>query len=128
VFLDGLPRTPTGKIDRRALPAPDQSQPELEGECAAPRTPTEESVAKIWAEILKLKKVGIEDNFFELGGHSLLATQVISRLRDAFYFDLPLRMLFEHPTVASLAERIDTLLWVTKNRVAELRERDRIEL
>jgi acyl carrier protein len=111
VFLDALPLTPSGKIDRKALPAPNPSRPELESVFVAPHTPTEEVVARIWADVLKLEEVGIDDNFFELGGHSLVAMQVISRLRDAFRFELPLRMLFEYPTIASLAEQIDALLW-----------------
>ena len=99
VFLDSLPLTPNGKLDRKALPAPDQSRPELDDTFAAPRTPVEEILANIWAEVLKLDKVGIHDNFFQLGGHSLLATQVVSRVRDAFKLDLPLRTLFEAPTI-----------------------------
>jgi acyl-coenzyme A synthetase/AMP-(fatty) acid ligase/acyl carrier protein len=105
-FLDSLPLTPSGKIDRRALPKPDQSRPELESAFVAPRTRTEELLAGIWAEVLKLEGVGIHDNFFELGGHSLLATQVISRVRKAFQVELPLRSLFETPTVAGLAARV----------------------
>jgi hypothetical protein len=84
-------------------------------------------VARIWADVLKLKGVGIDDNFFELGGHSLLARQVISRIRDVFRFELLLRMLFEHPTIASLAEQIDTLLCVAKSP-GVVSERDQIEL
>ena len=119
VFLDCLPLTPTGKIDRRALPAPDQSRPDLASDFVAPCTPTEELVARTWADILKLERVSIHDNFFELGGHSLLATQVISRLRDAFRFDLPLRLLFEHPTIVGLAERIETLLWAGESNILD---------
>jgi amino acid adenylation domain-containing protein len=111
VFVDSLPLTPNGKIDRRALPAPDKSRPQLESAFVAPGTATEELVARTWADILKLKRVGVHDNFFELGGHSLLAIQVISRLREQFGVELPLRVLFEQPTVAGLAERIDTVLW-----------------
>jgi amino acid adenylation domain-containing protein len=111
VFLDSLPLTPNGKVNRKALPPPDPSRPELESAFVAPRSPTEELLAKTWAEVLKLEEVGIHDNFFDLGGHSLLATQVISRLREAFRLDLPLRRLFESPTVAGLAERIETLSW-----------------
>jgi amino acid adenylation domain-containing protein len=111
VFLGSLPLTPNGKVDRKALPAPDQGRPELGEGYVVPRTPREELLAKTWAEVLQLEKVGVHDNFFDLGGHSLLATQVISRLRDAFHVDLPLRALFEHPTVAGLAERIETLPW-----------------
>jgi amino acid adenylation domain-containing protein len=103
VVLDSLPLTPNGKIDRNALPARDQVSPELDGEFVAPRTPVEEVLAGIWAEVLKLERVGINDNFFELGGHSLLATQALSRVNDAFETDLPLRSFFESPTVAALA-------------------------
>jgi acyl carrier protein len=106
VFIDSLPLMPSGKVDRRALPDPDESRPELQSAFVAPRTPTEELLTKTWAEVLKLEKVGIHDNFFELGGHSLLATQLISRLRDAFRVDLPLRSLFETPTVAGLAAQV----------------------
>ncbi len=109
VFLDSLPLTPNGKLDRNALPAPDHSRPELEDAFAAPRTPVEENLANIWAVVLKLDKIGIHDNFFGLGGHSLLATQVVSRIRDAFKLDLPLRSLFESSTVAGLAERIEKI-------------------
>ncbi len=103
VILDALPLTPNGKVDRRALPAPDRSRPELGGTFVAPRTSIEEGLAGIWAEVLGLERVGIHDNFFELGGHSLLATRVISRTCDAFQVELPLRSLFEAPTVADLA-------------------------
>ena len=107
VLLDALPLSPNGKVDRKALPAPDQSRPEPEESYVAPRTPVEEMLAEIWAEVLKLDKVGIDDNFFELGGHSLLATQLISRLHAAFKVEIPLRALFENPTVAGLAERVE---------------------
>ncbi len=100
ILLDAFPLTPNGKIDRRALPAPDlQGQ----GEYIAPRNPIEEKMAQIWAEVLKLERVSIEDNFFELGGHSLLATQVISRLQETFEIVVPLRYLFESPTIAQLS-------------------------
>ena len=109
VALDSLPLTPNGKVDRKALPAPDQIRPELQASFVAPRTPIEEIIAEVWAEVLKLGKVGIHDNFFDLGGHSLLATQIISRVRDAFQMDIPLRTLFEKPTVAGLAERFEEI-------------------
>ncbi|MGH7834013.1 MAG: phosphopantetheine-binding protein, partial [Candidatus Binatia bacterium] len=114
VLLDVLPRTPHGKLDRRALPEPDQSRPELEENLAAPRTPVEEAIVEIWREVLSLDRVGVHDNFFELGGHSLLATQVISRLREAFQVELPLRSLFERPTIAGLADQVDIVLWAGK--------------
>ncbi|MBW4592862.1 MAG: amino acid adenylation domain-containing protein [Brasilonema angustatum HA4187-MV1] len=106
VFVEKFPLTLNGKINRRALPALDTSQRNLEVNFVAPRTPTEQELATIWTEVLKLKQVGIHDNFLELGGHSLLATQVISRLREAFSLDFPLRYLFENPTIAELAQKV----------------------
>jgi amino acid adenylation domain-containing protein len=103
VFLDQLPLTPSGKVDRRALPAPEQSRPAQAETYVAPATRVEEVIAGIWAAVLKLERIGTHDNFFELGGHSLLATQVISRIRQQFQVNLPLRALFEAPTVAALA-------------------------
>jgi len=107
VVLESLPLTPSGKVDRRALPAPDGARPELEAVYVAPRTPMEELLANIWAQVLGIGRVGVHDNFFELGGHSLLATQLISRLHEAFQVELPLRDLFESPTVAALAECVE---------------------
>jgi surfactin family lipopeptide synthetase C len=109
VFLEEFPLTPNGKINRHALPAPDTFQRNLELDFVAPRTSTEQELATIWAEVLRLKQVGIYDNFFELGGHSLLATQVVSRLREAFSMDFPLRYLFENPRIADLAQKVTSL-------------------
>lgn len=107
VFLDELPLTPNGKVDRHALMC-------LNGESFAPersfvpaRTPVEEELKSIWSDVLAVDPVGVEDNFFDLGGHSLLATQVMSRILDRFHLDMPLYMLFEHPTVAALAEQVE---------------------
>jgi amino acid adenylation domain-containing protein len=108
VFLDALPLTPNGKVDRRNLPAPDQCRPEQESSFVAPRSPVEELLAKIWAELLKVERVGIHDNFFELGGHSLLITQVASRIQQAFQIHLPLRTLFEAPTIARQSVAVAT--------------------
>ena len=105
VVLDALPRTRHGKVDRGALPAP-EGRPEV-GAYVAARTPVEEALCSIWREVLRLERVGVNDNFFELGGHSLIATAVIARLRDVFTVELPLRILFEAPTVRGLAERIE---------------------
>ncbi len=115
VVLDAFPLTPNGKVDRRALPMPGQSRPELEEIFRAPRTPTEEMLADIWSQLLGFERVGIHDNFFQLGGHSLLATQLISRIRRTFAVELPLRILFEAPTVVQLAERIQMSHWAAQN-------------
>ena len=109
VRLDTLPLTSSGKVNRRALPAPDESRPELETGFVAPRTPIEQHLASIWCEILGIGTVGIHDNFFALGGHSLLATRVSARIASALQVDLPLRKLFEAPTISELATEIDTL-------------------
>jgi acyl carrier protein len=109
IFLESLPLTPSGKLDRKALPAPDQRNPDFEESFVPPRTLVEEMLAGIWAEVLKLDKVGVHDNFFDLGGHSLMAMQVVSRVGQSFQVQLPLRKLFESPTVAGLAERIEDL-------------------
>ena len=109
VMLDALPLTPNGKVDRRALPAPDCTRLVSEQTFASPRTPIEEVLAGIWAQVLGYEPVDIHDNFFDLGGHSLLATQVISRVRSALQVELPLRCLFESPTVTELAESIEAI-------------------
>ena len=109
VVFDALPLGPNGKLDRKALPAPEQSRPELDEAYVAPRTPTEQTLADLWAGVLGLERVGVQDNFFELGGHSLLATQVVSRMRKALQVELPLRALFEAPTVAELAVRVEAV-------------------
>ncbi|HVR99227.1 MAG TPA: amino acid adenylation domain-containing protein [Thermoanaerobaculia bacterium] len=108
VRLSALPRLPNGKVDRAALPAPGPEGEE--GDHAAPRTPTEQILSQIWAELLGVDSLGRHDNVFALGWHSLLATQFASRLRRTFGVSLPLRSLFDHLTVASLGERIDAAL------------------
>ena len=110
VFLDSLPLTPNGKLDRKALPPPDHSRSAPDDAFVAPRNPVETVLANIWAEVLKLEKVGVHDNFFNLGGHSLLATQVLSRMRNAFFIEVPLRQIFEAPTVAEMATTITEAL------------------
>ncbi|QOY92808.1 amino acid adenylation domain-containing protein [Massilia sp. UMI-21] len=109
VALDALPLTPNGKIDRKALPAPDMQG--LRATYLAPRNDFEETLAAIWCDVLQVERVGVHDNFFELGGHSLLATQVASRIRDSFAIELPLRVLFDSPTIEAQAQYIveDTL-------------------
>ena len=107
VVMEALPLTPNGKVDRKVLPAPDHLRPVLQNAFATPRTKTEQVVANVFSEVLGIDRVGTSDNFFELGGHSLLATQVVSRLRKAFDMELVVRWIFEAPTVAELAARID---------------------
>jgi amino acid adenylation domain-containing protein len=120
--LSALPHRPNGKVDREALPAPESARPELGSAFVAPKTPLEEGLALIFCEVLGLERVGVHDNFFELGGHSLLATQAVTRVRDTFGVELPLRGLFESPTVAGLA----ALLAHDEVGVDALEERARI--
>jgi len=101
--LEQFPLTSSGKVDRRALPRPSQDGLDIERNFVAPRTSLEETLALIWSEALGVRPVGVNNNFFDLGGHSLLATQIMSRVREACYVDIPLRRLFEGPTVADLA-------------------------
>jgi acyl carrier protein len=108
VILDAFPLTPTGKIDRQALPAPALTSITETRTFVAPRTPAEKTLASIWGEVLGRQQVSIHDNFFESGGHSLLAMQVISRLSDTFQVELPVRSIFEAPTIAKLVETIET--------------------
>ena len=105
MVLDTMPLTPSGKVDRKALPAPDQLR-DAAAVYVAPRTSLEETLVQIWKEVLRVDRVGVQDNFFSLGGHSLLATQVISRIRKLVDVELPLRQLFEFPTIAELVSRI----------------------
>jgi acyl carrier protein len=126
VLMGELPLTANGKIDRQALPLVTSDQARHAGESAAPRSPTEQALAAIWTELLKVEQVGIEDDFFELGGHSLLAIQLVSRIRDTFSVDLPLRNLFEHPTVAKLAEAIDALAWAATPQRGAAGDREEI--
>jgi hypothetical protein len=103
LMLDQLPLTVNGKVDRQALPAADMLERPQVDTLVAPRTAVELALAQIWSQVLKIEQVGIHDNFFELGGHSLLATLVISRIRETFNTEVPVRSLFENPTVAGLA-------------------------
>ena len=116
VNLPALPRTFSGKVDRRALPRPERKRDAMKAPFVAPRTPTEEIVAGIWTQVLDIKEVGIHDNFFELGGHSLRMTQVVSRLSKAFQIELPLRTLFEIPTISALANRIEAIQRTAENQ------------
>jgi len=106
VLLPKIPLTPNGKIDRKALPAPEQAQAQTQT-YVAPATPTEEAVASIWAEVLRRDRISTNDNFFDLGGHSLMATQVISRIREHFRVELAMRVLFEKPTIQAVSQAVE---------------------
>ena len=107
VFLETMPLTNSGKVDRRALPAPDQARPALGESYVAPRTPVEEALARIWSEVLGVERVGVHDNFFELGGHSLLAVRLFSRIVEQLGKKLPLATLFRAPTIDGLAAALE---------------------
>jgi len=113
VILSQLPLTPSGKIDRKALLVLDVVSGVLT-EYVAPQTETQKALAQIWAEVLGIGKIGIHDNFFDLGGHSLMATQVVSRIRQTFDIEFPLRKIFESSTVESISKYIDTCIWAAK--------------
>jgi acyl-coenzyme A synthetase/AMP-(fatty) acid ligase/acyl carrier protein len=124
ITLDKLPLNANGKVDRRALPAPDAASYVTEEIFIAPRTPEEEKVAEIWAEVLNLRPISAEANFFDLGGHSLLATRLFSRIRETWGIDLPLRVLFDSPTVAALARQVAAVAPAQNeaSRIAEMVE------
>lgn len=113
VILDEFPHTPNGKIDRKALPAPEKALQILSHPDAGyvePVTGTEQTMAAIWRDVLKVPRVGLQDHFFNLGGHSLLAIQLIAAIRQAFHVDLPLGALFRTPTLAEQAAAVQQLV------------------
>ncbi|MEK8015452.1 MAG: amino acid adenylation domain-containing protein, partial [Candidatus Parabeggiatoa sp.] len=115
VMLEKIPLTPNGKIDRHHLPTPNPFQRTIDDERVAAHTPIEETLTTIWTEVLELEQIGIHDNFFELGGHSLLITQVISRVRESLQVELSMHSLFDYPTIAKLAQHIETICWQKPN-------------
>ncbi|HSK72113.1 MAG TPA: AMP-binding protein, partial [Pyrinomonadaceae bacterium] len=125
VMIDSLPLTPNGKIDRKSLPVPDESAFAVEKDYAAPRNQTEKLIAEIFAEVLGFSRVGINDNFFEFGGHSLLASRIIARLRKTFKVEIPLRAIFEAPTVAEVAKK--TELYQRQTEFASTNDLTKIE-
>jgi amino acid adenylation domain-containing protein len=126
LLLDTVPLTGSGKIDRRALPAPDAERATLAEAFLAPRSGVEEMLASIWSDVLGVR-AGINDNFFELGGHSLLATQVMSRVREAFGIEIALRSLFEQPTVGELAETVEETLKAKAGMPARVEKMGRVQ-
>ena len=129
IRLDRLPLTSNGKVDRQALPALCYEHINAAQDVAGggPRTKTEKALAAIWRDLLVVENIGINDDFFDLGGQSLVAMKALSRIRDTFDVDLPLRNLFEHPTVAGLAEVIDQLAWVATASAPDSRAAEREE-
>jgi acyl carrier protein len=122
IVLDALPRTPNGKLDRRALPLPGQVPAERETPVAAPRTPVEAALADIWKRVLQVEQVGVEDSFFDLGGNSLTTIQVAFGIRRAFEIELPLQTILTAPTLSALAARVEEQLLeqVADTTLAEL--------
>jgi len=106
VLLDEMPLTPNGKINRRALPAPEISRPELDGGYVAPRNDIEVALVDLWQEVLGINEIGVSDNFFDLGGHSLKATRLLSKVRSIFRTQLPMSVVFEATTIESLARAL----------------------
>ncbi|MFN2416716.1 MAG: amino acid adenylation domain-containing protein [Pyrinomonadaceae bacterium] len=123
-FLEELPLTPNGKVNRRALPTPERETQKGVGAPEPPRTPTEESLAAMWGELLGVERVGVADDFFELGGHSLLATRLVARVRERFGVELALRKIFETPTVRGLAAEVDGALGREGSGVVRIERRD----
>jgi amino acid adenylation domain-containing protein len=115
VMLEKLPLLPNNKVDRIALPAPDHLRPQIEQVFVAPRTPTEETLASVWKDLLNIDQVGIHDNFFSLGGNSLQATQITSRVRETLAVELPLRAIFETATIAELAHHVESVKWLSSD-------------
>ncbi|NJN67345.1 MAG: NAD-dependent epimerase/dehydratase family protein [Chloroflexaceae bacterium] len=109
VLLETLPLTPNGKVDRKALPAPAQDRRDLKQRYTPPRTPLEATLAAMCGQLLGVQQVGVHDSFFDLGGHSLLATRLIFHIRDTLHVDLPLRLLFENPTIAGMARAVEQM-------------------
>jgi len=117
VFLEALPLTPSGKVDRKSLPEPEVGQRQVEGTYVSPRTEIEKQLAEIWSQLLRIEQIGIHDNFFQVGGHSLLAIQIVSRIRAIYNVEVSLRVLFESPTIIALAAHIEQLRQESEDQV-----------
>jgi acyl carrier protein len=126
-FIDEVPRVASGKLDRDALPAPEEDQQES-AEVVAPRTPSESLVVGVFQDVLDRDDVSVFDNFFDLGGHSLMAARVMAKLRDEARISLPLRNLFERPTPEQLAAAVDALSWAATDEAVGGGQREEIEL
>ena len=125
VLLEKLPLLSNGKLDRKALPEADLSHKRI---IEAPNTETEKELVTIWREVLELERIGVNDDFFDLGGHSLLASTMLFRVRETTGVEVPLRVMFETPTVAELADHIETLKYVNCDAANDARQQDREEI
>ncbi len=114
-----MPLTPNGKIDKRALPVPQVTEQKGEDVLADPMSPTEETLAQIWRDVLRIERFGVRDNFFALGGHSLLVTQVMSRVQETFQVEMTMRQFFEAPTISSLAAVIEETIVDQVSRMSD---------
>jgi acyl carrier protein len=123
VMLEELPLTANGKLDKKALPAPALMRDEREA-YVEPRTEIELQLAAIWSEVLGVERIGIHDDFFALGGHSLMAAQLVARVTDSLRVGLPIRRLFDTPTVAGIAEHVETLQWVSSADAGQDKNQD----
>jgi aryl carrier-like protein len=121
VFLDAMPLSPNGKLDRRALPEPDAARPDLEGEYVAPRDDVERAMAEVWAEVLGVERVGVDDDFFALGGDSILSLRIVALLKQRG-LDLAIEEIFEHKTVGALATAARPLAETPERLLARLDE------
>ncbi|NUK90118.1 AMP-binding enzyme, partial [Streptomyces lunaelactis] len=119
VFLDTLPLTPSGKVDRRALPEPEGDRPDVDGDYVAPRTEVEQIIAGIWSEVLGLDRIGVHDNFFHLGGHSLLATRVINQIDLLTGLEVSLKKFFLTPSVAEISTHVLELLALEESTASD---------
>jgi hypothetical protein len=117
-----MPLTPNGKVDRRALPEPDDDASASADGYTPPKSPLEIELARIWGDLLEIERVGVHDNFFDLGGHSLLATRVVSRVQQDMQVGLKIGDFFETPTISELAERIEDILWIASGRPGVVEE------
>lgn len=125
VQMEELPLNHNGKVDRKNLPQPDLETPEQE--YVGPRNPTEEALCQLWQEVLRRERVGVHDNFFNIGGHSLLAARVAARMRESFKMDIPLRRMFESPTIAQLAQAVDQMMQIAETNGASSHARPAIK-
>jgi acyl carrier protein len=128
LILQRMPLTPSGKIDRKALLAHEDLLSGRTQAYVAPGNPVQQTMAELWSELLNVEKVGIHDDFFEAGGHSLLATRLVSHIRRAFDVEIPLRSLFESPTISQISELVQSIKWASGRIESDLPPGEREEI